>query len=379
MVLATMSDRGALAGVTVVEFAAIGPAPFCGMMLADMGADVVRIDRPGAPDPLATNAVFGRGKRSVVLDLKSEQGRRQALALIAASDILIEGYRPGVMERLGLGPDEALDANSQLVYGRVTGWGREGPLAATAGHDLNYVAMAGALWPIGQADAPPPPAVNFVGDFGGGGMLLLSGVLAARLSALATGRGQTVDAAMMDGATIQAAMLYSMIQEGAWSDRRQDNLLDGGAPFYATYRCSDDGFIAVGAIEQRFHDVLMDRLGWPRLSAEDQMEKSGWSERRAQLAALFATQPRQHWLALFDGSDACVAPVLTPAEALRHPSHQARNSFVEVAGQIQPAPAVRFGLTPAACPAPAPFPGANTSEILAALDGEARRIPAMPT
>ncbi|HEV2512144.1 CaiB/BaiF CoA-transferase family protein [Bosea sp. (in: a-proteobacteria)] len=369
-------SSGALAGICVVEFAAIGPAPFCGMMLADMGADVIRIDRPGAQDPLAMNAVFGRGKRSVTLDLKSAEGQARALDLIARADILIEGYRPGVMERLGLGPEPALAARPKLVYGRVTGWGRGGTAAETAGHDLNYIAMSGALWPIGQADAPPPPPINFVGDFGGGGMLLLSGVLAAHLSALRTGQGQTVDTAMMDGALIQAAMLYSLTQDGGWSSRREDNLLDGGAPFYTTYRCADDGYLAVGAIEPRFHDVLMDGLGLPRLTAHDQMDKTRWPARRAQMAALFASRSRRDWAALFAGSDACVSPVLTPAEAIHHPDHLARESFVQVDGQMQPAPPIRFGRTPSQRPAPAPCPGAQTQAMLATLSGGGARVPA---
>lgn len=371
-------SRGTLAGLSVVEFAGIGPAPFCGMMLADMGADVIRIDRPGTQDPLAMNALFGRGKRSVTLDLKSAKGRVQALDLIAAANILIEGYRPGVMERLGLGPEPALAVQPRLVYGRVTGWGREGTVADTAGHDLNYVAMSGALWPIGHADAPPPPPINFVGDFGGGGMLLLSGVLAAHLSALRTGHGQTVDAAMMDGALIQAAMLYSLTQDGGWSDRRQDNLLDGGAPFYAAYRCADGGYIAVGAIETRFHDVLMDKLGLPRLAQPDQMDKARWSARRAEMAALFQTRPRSDWVTLFAGTDACVSPVLTPIEAIAHTDHRARGSFVEVDGQIQPAPPVRFGRTPSPSPAAAPHPGAETQAILAALSRRECRAPVEP-
>lgn len=360
-------SRGTLDGVSVVEFAGIGPAPFCGMMLADMGAGVVRIDRPGAQDPLAMNAVFGRGKRSVELDLKSAGGRTQALDLIAGADILIEGFRPGVIERLGLGPEPALAAQPRLVYGRVTGWGREGAIARTAGHDLNYLALSGALWPIGQADAPPPPPINFVGDFGGGGMLLLSGVLTAYVGALKTGQGQTVDVAMMDGALTQAAMLYSLLQDGGWSERRQDNLLDGGAPFYAVYRCADDGYLAVGALETRFHDELMDRLGFARLTTADQMNKALWPARRREMAAVFLTRPRDEWVGLFEGSDACVSPVLSPAEAMSHPAHRLRGSFVEVDGQTQPAPPIRFGRTCSPRPAPPPVPGAHTPAVLADL------------
>lgn len=338
-----MADDLPLSGVRVVEFASIGPAPFCGMMLADMGAEVIRINRPGVADPLAMDAIFGRGKQACVLDLKSAAGRERALGLLAQADILLEGMRPGVMERLGLGPREATASNPRLVYGRVTGWGREGALAETAGHDINYIAMSGALWPIGTADAPPPPPINFVGDFGGGGMLLLGGVLAAFHQARAMGRGRTVDVAMMDGAAIQAAMVFSLIQEGRWSDARQDNLLDGGAPFYGTYRCADGGFVAVGAIEPRFHDILMERLGLPKLSPESQMDRCEWPARRAQLAAIFADKSRAHWAEVFGGTDACVSPVLTPREAWAHPHHRERGSFSERNGQIQPAPPVRFG------------------------------------
>jgi alpha-methylacyl-CoA racemase len=351
----------------VIEMVGLGPCPFAAMMLADAGAEVIRVHRLGAVSDLPVFDtrfdVMARGRRSIALDLKRPEGLAALLRLVARADALIEGFRPGVMERLGLGPDACLGANPRLVYGRMTGWGQDGPLAQAAGHDIDYVALSGTLHAIGPADAPPVAPLNLLGDFGGGGMMLAFGVLAALHSARATGRGQVVDAAMTDGAALLAAMIWGFRAGGAWPGPRGANLLDGGAWYYGTYACADGRFVAVGPLEGRF------RAAFLRILGQDPAEWAGdrpalWPERRARIAALFATRTRDDWAAAFAGSDACVAPVLDWDEAPAHPHNAARGTFVTVDGITQPGPAPRFLSTPAAPPAPPAAPGADTVAIL---------------
>jgi alpha-methylacyl-CoA racemase len=352
-----MTNQGPLSGLRVVEMVGIGPCPFAAMMLADMGADVIRIDRKpdvnpasAAPNPypmLGTkHDVMARGRRSLALDLKHPRARQLLLDLVAKADALVEGFRPGVMERLGLGPDVCHDRNPKLVYGRVTGWGQHGPLAQAAGHDLNYVALSGMLQAMGDADRPPSPPLNLVGDFGGGGMMLAFGVVCAMLEARTSGRGQVVDAAMTDGAALLGAMMYGLRAHGSWSAARGANLLDGGAPFYATYACADGRFIAVGAIEPQFYARLLALAGADDSAFARQWRQDDWPALKDRFAALFATRTRDDWCALLEGTDACFAPVLDMDEAPRHPHNAARQTFVDVDGVTQPAPAPRFSRTP---------------------------------
>ncbi|MDI6100836.1 CaiB/BaiF CoA-transferase family protein [Actinoplanes sp. NEAU-A12] len=341
------SDRGPLDGVKVVELAGLAPAPFGCMILADLGADVVLVDRPGGTGPAGP---LQRGRRQVTLDLKSESGIAGLLALIGKADVLVEGYRPGVAERLGFGPAECEKINPGLVYARMTGWGQDGPLAKAAGHDIDYIAIAGALEPIGRPGERPHAPINLLGDFAGGGMLLAVGVLAALLERARSGRGQVVDAAMVDGSSLLMTFLHGFIAAGRWPGGRGQNLLDGGAPFYDTYQASDGGYLAVGALEPQFYAALVKGLGLDDLPA--QFDVAAWPELRRRFAERFRLRTRDEWASIFDGLDACVSPVLSPAEAPLHPHHQARNAFVEVDGVTQPAPAPRFGRTPAATPEP---------------------------
>jgi alpha-methylacyl-CoA racemase len=365
---------GPLTGLTVVEIAGIGPAPFAGMVLADLGATVVRVDRIGAsslPLPISPrHDLLGRGKRSIGVDLKQPRGAALVRTLAARAGVLIEGFRPGVAERLGIGPDDCHAVNPKLVYGRMTGWGQDGPLAPTAGHDLTYLARTGILHAIGPADAPVPP-INLLGDYGGGGMLLAAGVLAALWHAERTGTGQVVDAAIVDGAALLATQMFGMLHSGAWQDRRAANLLDGGAPFYGVYETADGKFLAVGPLERRFYAQFAERLGLDPHTTPAQLDAASWPRLRALIGARVATRTRDEWVALFEGSDACVAPVLTLAEAPTDPHNQARGAFVEVDGVTQPAPAPRFTGTPASTPVlPPPHPGEHTRELLAEYEIE---------
>jgi alpha-methylacyl-CoA racemase len=353
---------GPLEGVRIVEVAGIGPGPFCAMLLADLGAEVLAVDRPAAGRP-GWPALFGRGRRRVAVDLKHPGGPGVVLDLVAGADALVEGFRPGVAERLGIGPEACLDRNPRLVYGRVTGWGQEGPLAQTAGHDIDYIALAGALHPVGPPDGPPVPPLNLLGDFGGGGMLLALGVVAALLEAARSGRGQVVDAAMVDGAALLTTQLHELLAAGLWTDRRGANLLDGAAPCYAVYETADGRHLAVGALEPQFWAELLERVGLPADDLPAQLDRDGWPLLRERLAAQFRTRTRDEWCALLEGTDACVAPVLSLLEAPAHPHHQARSSFVEVAGVTQPAPAPRFSRTPCADPVP---PAPADDELLGA-------------
>lgn len=347
--------KGPLAGMKVVEFAGIGPGPMCGMLLADLGAEVLRVDRLVASGLGIERApqfdLLNRGKRTVSLDLKADEGIAFARRVVAASDALIEGFRPGTMERLGLGPDVCRAEHPKLVYGRVTGFGQKGPLAPAAGHDLNYIALSGALHAIGREGGPPTPPLNLVGDFGGGGLLLAYGMLAALWRVQRGGEGQVVDAAMVDGAAMLMTSMFGLYGAGAHVAERGTNLLDSGAPHYEVYRCADGAYVSVAPIEPKFRAVLFERLGLPA-DAMDFGDAACWREDKARLAAIFATRTRQQWCDLLEGSDACFAPVLSPQEAHLHPHNRERGTFVEIGGVRQPAPAPRFEGTPAALPRP---------------------------
>ena len=360
---------GPLTGVRVLEFEAIGPGPFCGMLLADMGADVLLVDRPqdsglGIQRERWSDAML-RGRRSVTLDLKQADAVVAALTLADRADAIIEGFRPGVMERLGLGPDVLLARNPKLVYGRVTGWGQDGPLAARAGHDINYIALSGALHAIGRAGSAPVPPLNLVGDFGGGGMLLGFGIACALFEAQRSGRGQVVDAAMVEGASLLTTMFWGMQAAGRWSDVRGDNVLDSGAPWYDTYETSDHQYVAIGAIEPKFYAELLQRLGLAPAALPEQNDRSGWPVLRARFAAAFATRTRDEWGRVFAGSDACFAPVLNFAEAAVHPHFVARRGHIAIGRVAQPAPAPRFSRTPGDVQRPSPERGAKGGEALA--------------
>jgi alpha-methylacyl-CoA racemase len=400
---------GPLQGVRIIELAGIGPCPFAAMVLADLGADVIRVDRlgpaptgvPFAPDqravsPAARDLDRGdagdpasaararrtsfdptlRSRRAIAVDLKSAAGRDLVLRLVAGADAFLEGFRPGVTERLGLGPTDCLAANPKLVYGRMTGWGQDGPLAQTAGHDINYIALAGVLDPIGRAGEPPVPPLNLVGDYGGGGMLLALGVLAGIVHARAGGPGQVVDAAMVDGAALLTTFIHGLRAMGLWPGERGTNLLDTGAHFYEVYECADGRHIAVGAIEPQFYAELARRTGFeadvPDGERPAQLDPSSWPARKKAIAALFATRPRADWCALLEGSDACVTPVLSMADAPAHPHLAQRGTFVDVGGVVQPGPAPRFSASPPSVPTPPGRPGEHTEAVL----GEAGLGPA---
>lgn len=343
-----------LAGLTIVEMAGIGPAPFCGMMLADHGARVIRVVRPGHRSPLPVSEPFdvlNRGRETVELNVRTEEGRSALWDLLAAADGLIEGFRPGVMERLGLGPASVLSRHPHMVYGRMTGWGQSGPMAAMAGHDMNYAGLTGAIHAIGDADRPPPPPLNLIADFGGGGMMLAFGMVGGLLAAGRTGRGCVVDAAMSDGTALLMGLIQGLHGAGQWSSRRGANVLDGGAPFYATYRCADGRFVAVCPLEPPFFAVFLERLGLTDdADFARQYDQATWPRMRERLSALFQTRPRDAWAALFDGSDACVTPVLTLEEAPAHPHNRARETYRARAGALQPAPAPRFSEVETASP-----------------------------
>ena len=355
--------QGPLSGLKVVEFAGIGPGPFCGMLLSDLGADVVRIDRKGGGRGSKFD-VTGRGRRSVALDLKTPEAVEACLKLMEAADAVFEGFRPGVMERLGLGPEVALKRNPKLVYGRMTGWGQFGPYANAAGHDMNYIAITGALHAIGTVDKPVPP-LNLVGDFGGGALYLAFGLMAGVISARATGQGQVIDCAMSDGAASLMAMFYGMKGSGGWREDRRANLLDGGAHFYDTYQCADDRWISIGSIEPQFYALLLEKTGITDPQFKNQMNREEWPQLRAKLAAVIRTKTCDEWCALMDATDVCFAPVLTLEEAPSHPHNAARQTFVSVEGVPQPAPAPRFSATPGAIQSPPPAIGAHNETALA--------------
>ncbi|MCC8337826.1 CoA transferase [Streptomyces sp. R1] len=360
----TPGADGPLTGVRVVELAGIGPGPFAAMLLGDLGADVVRVDRPGGPglgiDP--AHDVTNRNKRSVVVDLKAPDGPARVLDLAERADVLIEGYRPGVAERLGVGPGDCHARNPRLVYGRMTGWGQEGPLAQRAGHDIGYIALTGALGMIGAPDAPPPAPANLLGDYAGGSLYLVVGVLAALHHARVSGTGQVVDAAIVDGTAHLSSMIHGMLAAGGWQDRRGANLLDGGCPFYGTYETADGRHMAVGALEPQFYAEFMRLLGIPGLApARDDVSR--WPELREAVAARFKSRTRDEWTAVFAGSDACTAPVLSLREAPHHPHLAARSTFTDHGGITQPAPAPRFSATPTAVRTGPALPGAGAESV----------------
>ena len=357
-----MTAQGPLKGVKVVEFAGIGPGPFCGMLLSDLGADVVRIDRKG-PGRASPADITARGRRSIALDLKRPEAVETCLRLMDSAEIIFEGFRPGVMERLGLGPDVALKRNPKLVYGRMTGWGQTGPLAQAAGHDINYIAISGALHAIGTGDKPVPP-LNLVGDFGGGALYLAFGLLAALTHARATGQGQVVDTAMTDGAASLMSMFYGMKAMGVWNGERRANLLDGGAHFYDTYQCSDGKWIALGSIEPQFYALLLEKAGLTDPAFGAQMDRSAWPDLKAKLAAVIVRKTRAEWTAIMEGTDICFGPVMDLDEAPLHPHNLARETFVTVSGVVQPAPAPRFSATPGQIQGPPPAIGADTDTAL---------------
>ncbi|TFV71315.1 CoA transferase [Blastococcus sp. CT_GayMR19] len=361
---------GPLEGVRVVEFAGLGPGPFCGMLLADLGADVVRIDRRGdrggLMGTLGATSLLDRGKRSIALDLKDPADLDVVRALVARADVLLEGFRPGVMERLGLGPDEALAGNPALVYGRMTGWGQTGPLSASAGHDIGYIALTGALGATGRPDERPAPPMNLLGDFGGGGVFLALGALAALISARGTGRGQVVDAAIVDGTAVLTTMIHGMLDGGSWVDHRGVNLLDTGAPFYDVYRCADGRFVAVGALEEQFYAALVRGLGLDGEALPPREDPRQWPALRDRFTQAFASRTRAEWWAVFAGTDACVAPVLSLVEATADPHNVDRGVFVEVDGVVQPAVAPRFSATPGSV-GRVPAVGEHDQEIRAEL------------
>jgi alpha-methylacyl-CoA racemase len=359
--------KGPLSGVRVIELAGIGPGPFAAMLLADLGADVIRVDRASAVREGAASGgtdFSNRGKRSIAIDLKSEQGKEVVLRLAEKSDVLLEGFRPGVTERLGIGPDDCLARNPKLVYGRMTGWGQQGPLSHTAGHDVGYIAITGALHAIGRAGGPPQVPMNLLGDFAGGSMYLVVGVLSALLEAKTSGRGQVVDAAIVDGTAHLSTFIHAFLATGLWQDRRGVNMLDTGAPWYDVYETADGRHMAVGAIESQFYAEFLRRLGLDGEDLPDQNDQSAWPVLRERFAAVFKTRTRDEWTEVFVPSDACVAPVLSMTEAAEHPYNTARDVFPELAGHRQPAPAPRFSRTTTATDGVPALPGGQTRAIL---------------
>ncbi|HET9665629.1 MAG TPA: CaiB/BaiF CoA-transferase family protein [Desertimonas sp.] len=378
-------NRGPLAGYRIIEIAGIGPGPMAAMLLADLGAEVIRVERAAAAQGPAPDAphvdITLRGRRNLALDLKQPQGVSVLLDLVVRADALIEGFRPGVMERLGAGPRECLERNPRLVYGRMTGWGQDGPWATAAGHDINYISLAGVLAHCRRDGQPPTPPLNLVGDYGGGAMFLAFGVVCALLEVQRSGQGQVVDAAMVDGAALLMSMFWTLREIGVFDEQHPGtNLLDTGAHFYDVYECADGEYVSIGSIEPQFYAELLQRLGLDgdeQLAA--QMDRAAWPRLKQRLAELFITRPRDEWCALLDGTDVCFAPVLTMSEAAVHPHNAARGTFVEVDGRVQPAPAPRFSRTPAAIGTPPAHPGQHSREILADWGLDAGRIETLIT
>jgi len=369
---------GPLDGIRIIEIAGIGPGPFCAMMLADMGADVIRVDRAGLvkspmPDGPSKDAL-NRGRRSLAVDLKNPDGVEAVLKLVEGADALIEGFRPGVCERLGIGPDVCQERNPKLVFGRMTGWGQQGPMAHAAGHDINYIALSGVLGAIGRKDSRPVPPLNLVGDFGGGGMLLAYGVVCGILSAQRTGKGQVIDAAMVDGAALLATMMFAMQGMGIWNDERGTNMLDTGAPFYDVYECSDGLYISIGSIEPQFYAELMEKSGMADPDLPEQLDRKNWPVAKEMWEELFRTKSRAEWTDIMEGTDICFAPVLSLAEATTHPHNVERGTFIDVAGVHQPGPAPRFDGEQLPVQRPAPHPGQHTAEVLADFGFDAATI-----
>jgi alpha-methylacyl-CoA racemase len=359
---------GPLDGIRIIELAGIGPGPFAAMMLADMGADILRVDRAqtvtGRFDALNQDVLY-RGRRSIGIDLKHPDGVESLLRLVEQADALVEGFRPGVTERLGIGPDDCRARNPRLVYGRMTGWGQDGPYAQAAGHDINYIALAGALAHFGRAGTNPTPPINLIGDFGGGGMLMAFGIVCGLLEARTSGHGQVVDAAMVDGSAALMAMIWGFRSMGSWSEEHGTNVLDTGAPFYDTYETADGKFISLGSLEPQFYAELIGRLGLDDVDLTAQMDRRGWPALRERFTALFKSKTRDEWCEILEMSDACFAPVLTMSEAAEHPHIKARQTVVDELGVLQPAPAPRFSRTPGAIQRPPAWPGEHTDGALA--------------
>jgi alpha-methylacyl-CoA racemase len=369
---------GPLEGIRVIELAGIGPGPFCGMMLSDMGAEVLRIDRAervgGGNGERPPADVLGRGRRNVAMDLKRPEAVEAVLRLVERADVLFEGFRPGVTERLGLGPDVCLARNPRLIYGRMTGWGQEGPIAHAAGHDINYISLAGVLHAIGRPGQPPVPPLNLVGDFGGGGLILAFGIACALVERARSGQGQVIDAAMVDGAALLMAAMHGMRAMGAWKEERGVNTLDSGAHFYDAYETKDGKYVSIGSIEPQFYDLLMKHSGLAEEELPPQRDQSQWPALKQRVAAIFRTKTRDEWCAIMEGTDVCFAPVLTMSEAYQHPHNVARGTFVDVAGITQPGPAPRFSRTPGAISRPPSRPGQHTDEALADWGIDAEEI-----
>ena len=366
---------GPLDGYRILEIAGIGPGPFCAMVLSDLGAEVVRIDRRAYAGRGSKFDVLNRGRRSLAVDLKRPEAVEAVLDMVEQADGLIEGFRPGVMERLGLGPDVCLERNPKLVFGRMTGWGQHGTIAHAAGHDINYIALSGVLHSVGNAGCKPVPPLNLVGDFGGGGMLLALGVVAGLLEAQKSGKGQVVDAAMTDGSALLLAAVVGMHGSGMWKDERGSNMLDSGAPFYDTYECSDGKYVSVGSLEPQFYALLREKAGLDGPEWDDHlMRRDQWPELKAKLAEVFRTKTRDEWCEIMEGSDVCFAPVLSISEAVAHPHNRARQTFVEVEGVPQPAPAPRFSRTTVAIQGPPPKAGEHSAAVLADWGFSGERI-----
>ena len=367
---------GPLTGLRVVELQGIGPGPFCGMMLADMGAEIIRVDRSAALGSGARSAdVLARGRKSIAVDLKNPQGVETVLKLVETADVLLEGFRPGVTERLGLGPDVCLERNPKLVYGRMTGWGQTGTMAHAAGHDINYISLSGVLHAIGEPGSRPTPPLNLVGDFGGGGMLLAFGIVAALYERGISGKGQVIDAAMTDGSALLMNSIFGLMEQGVWNQNRGSNLLDGGAHFYGTYETKDGRFVSIGSIEPQFYALLLEKTGLdqdPDLAK--QMSRDDWPKLREKLAAVLATKTRDDWDEIMLGTDICYAPILNFDEAVAHPHNQARNTFVASADILQAAPAPRFSRTEPELPEPPVAPGEHSEEVLASIGLDAAAI-----
>lgn len=355
---------GPLQGTRVIELAGIGPGPFCGMMLADMGADVIRVDRSSGTNSVRPKDVLTRGRRSIAIDLKHPEGKEVILKLCEGADAIFEGFRPGVTERLGIGPDDCMKRNPGLVYGRMTGWGQEGPMAQAAGHDINYIALAGALHGIGRKGERPVPPLNLVGDFGGGGMMLAFGLVCALMESQKSGKGQVVDAAMVDGAATLMAMFFSMKAVGMFSDERGTNLLDGGAHFYDTYETSDGKYISLGSIEPQFYALLVEKAELDKEDFSDQMNQGKWSELKAVLIDRFKTKTRAQWCDIMEGTDICFAPVLSLSEVSEHPHNKARSTFLDLDGVLQPAPAPRFSRTTVGLTHGSRMSGEDSADVL---------------
>ena len=357
---------GPLTGIRVVEMAGIGPGPFTAMMLSDLGAEVIRVDRLSHKGTGHRANVLNRGRKSIAVDLKNPRGVETTLRLIEQADVVLEGFRPGVMERLGLGPEECLSVNPRLIFGRMTGWGQTGPLSQAAGHDINYISIAGALGAMGYADRPPAPPLNLVGDFGGGAMYLLTGILAALVERATSGQGQMIDAAMTDGTASLLSPFFGLMAMNMWTTDRFSNRLDGGAFYYGSYECSDGKYISIGSLEPQFYALLLEKAEITDPEFQEQLDEAAWPAKREKLNQLFKTRTRQQWCDIMEGTDVCFAPVLDLKEAPAHPHNIDRKTFVELDGVVQPAPAPRFSRTQGEIQGPAAMAGEHTREVLSA-------------